>query len=86
MLILTVLTRGAYHWCHSFDKQKKSEIGCIMIYGSRFVQTLDQLIARLTANARRGSQGTDFRRVVTLRNGAVRTKQNLSTAHEFVVC
>ena len=30
--------------------------------------------------------GPDFRRVVMLRNGAVRTKQNLSTAHEFVVC
>ena len=31
-------------------------------------------------------QGADFRRVVMLRNGAVPTKQNLSTAHEFVVC
>ena len=31
-------------------------------------------------------QGPDFRRVVMLKNGAVRTKQNLSTAHEFVVC
>ena len=29
--------------------------------------------------------GPDFRRVVMLRNGAVRKKQNLSTAHEFVV-
>ena len=31
-------------------------------------------------------QGPYFRRVVMLRNVAVRTKQNLSTAHEFVVC
>ena len=31
-------------------------------------------------------QGPVFRRVVMLRNGAVRMKQNLSTAHEFVVC
>ena len=28
----------------------------------------------------------DFRKVITLRNGAVRSKQNLSNAHEFVVC
>ena len=45
----------------------------------------------VTAVARRdvssfSHQGPDFRRVVMLRNGAVRTKQNLSTAHEFVVC
>ena len=29
--------------------------------------------------------GQDFRRVVMLRNGAVRTEQNQSTAHEFAV-
>ena len=34
----------------------------------------------------RRAQGPDFRKVLMLRNGAVRTKQNLSTAHEFVVC
>ena len=28
----------------------------------------------------------DFQKVAMLRNGAVRTKQNLSNAHEFVVC
>ena len=32
------------------------------------------------------AQGPDFRRVVMLRNEGVRTKQNLSTANEFVVC
>ena len=31
-------------------------------------------------------QGLDFRRVVMLRKEAVRTKQKLRTAHEFVVC
>ena len=35
---------------------------------------------------RNGDLGPDFRKVVMLRNGAVRTKQNLSNAHEFVVC
>ena len=31
------------------------------------------------------SPGARFSKVVMLRNGAVRTKQNLSNAHEFVV-
>ena len=30
--------------------------------------------------------GPDFQRVTMLRNGAVCMKQNLNTAHEFVVC
>ena len=30
--------------------------------------------------------GPDFCKVVKLRNGAVRTKQNPSNVHEFVVC
>ena len=33
-----------------------------------------------------GEQGPDFRKVLRLRNGAVRTKQNLSNASKFVVC
>ena len=31
-------------------------------------------------------QGPDFRKVVMVRNAGVRTKQNLSTAHDFIVC
>ena len=38
---------------------KKKEIGNRLYYWSRLVQTLDQLIARLTANGRRGSNGSD---------------------------
>ena len=38
---------------------KKKEIGNRLYYWSRLVEKLDQLIARLTANARRGSNGSD---------------------------
>ena len=49
--------RGAYHWCHAFGKKK--EIGNRLYYWPGLVEKLDQLIARLTANARRGSNGSD---------------------------
>ena len=49
--------------CHallvSCGWQTKKKKGNMLYYWSRLVQTLDQLIPRLTANARRGSNGSE---------------------------
>ena len=43
-------------------------------------------IPQVPCESRQQDLGPDFSRVVMLRYGAVRTKQNSSTAQKFVVC